>query len=148
MSIKYYQIAITPMSKPRGQLGKFGNLTHSVGRYREFQKEIEYKLRLTNFSIPVGFFALAYVLFMGKKRGRANDVGNMIGALEDVFVKYEYIKDDSYKHLPRFWSEAVESRNHKHFSIVIFTMEVEKDLETFVLNRSKMIEKFQTSMVV
>lgn len=148
MAIKYYQILMKPMSKPRGQIGKFGNMTHSIGRYRDFQKELDYKLKLTQFSIPVGFYALAYVLFMGKKIGRPNDVDDMVGAIKDVFVRFEYIKDDSYKHIPRFWSEAVESSNPKHFSIVIFTIATEKDLETFILNRSKMINKFQTSMVV
>lgn len=144
MSIHYYNLKnITPLSKPRGQLGKFGNMTHSSGNYRQFQQEIYERLTELNFSIPGEFFSLAYIFYMGKKRGRANDVGNMVGALEDVLVKFEFLRDDSWLHLPRAWQEALAS---DRFGITLMVLDKPSDMVYFMSARDRLLAGFSATI--
>lgn len=146
MAIRYYNLKnITPLSKPRGQLGKFGNMTHSSGNYRKFQQEVYERLTELTFAIPGDFFALAYIFYMGRKKGRANDVGNMVGAIEDVLVKYKYLKDDSWLHLPRAWQEAVAS---DVFGITLLVLESASDIVYFMSARDRLLSQFREPSLI
>lgn len=113
------------MSKPRGGLGKYGNMTHSLNGYREWQREFALRLKSVNFSLE-NHYAIMYRLILSKrKRGRPQDVTDMIGALEDVFVQYNFIKDDNWRRIPRYWGEAIQGGEESIIEIYVLMSESE-----------------------
>jgi Holliday junction resolvase RusA-like endonuclease len=141
MVIRFYSLKnLTPVSKPRGQIGKYGNITHSSGGYRKFQQEVAERLRDMRFSIPGDFYALGYVFMMAKKRGHLNDVGNMKGAIEDILVKEKYLKDDNWRHLPRAWEQAEESNR---FSITLIIFESVADVIYFLQANERLLVTYK-----
>lgn len=140
MTIQFYTLrGLKPVSKPRGQIGKHGNMTHSIGAYRGFQVEVSERLKQLEFAIPGEFFSLAYIFYMAKKKGQQNDITNMTGAIEDILVKYKYLTDDNWQVLRRCYIEAVPSPT---FAITILVLPQERDFYHFVANREKFLALF------
>lgn len=121
----------TPMSKPRGQVGKAGNMTHSSFKapttlkgnlrllsgeqvpYRDWQLAIKTSLRMYHPDPFPPLFCLVYVFHIaGSKLGRAQDLDNMVGGINDCLTD-GWIKDDSWKVLKRFWAEALPAQKSK-----------------------------------
>lgn len=107
--MKIYHIPHKLKSKPRGQLGKFGNMTHSLNGYREWQTSMKGKLEEINFSIPGDMYGLILIFHIPKLKGHPFDLSNLQGGLEDVLVKYEYLKDDNWLRLGRYAGIALKS---------------------------------------
>lgn len=130
-----YMIPIAPMSKPRGQLGKYGNITHSIGGYRDWQRNLARKLASVKFTIPTDYFALIIILHISKnKRGRSQDVDDMIGGFFDSLVKFDFIKDDNWRIVTRYWSEAIQGDRG---AIEVFVATSLQDVSWFFSNREK-----------
>ena len=125
MTIKVVNIPIVPKSKPRGQIGKYGNMTHSMGDYMDWQKQFYWFLSTTDFAIPSDLYAIVYYFRMVKKGGQPPDLDNQIGAVNDVLVKYEYLKDDNWKIIPRQFAFATSSNKS---SIGIYTCQNKEEL--------------------
>lgn len=107
--MKIYHIPHQLKAKPRGQLGKYGNMTHSLNGYREWQISIAYNLRKIEFSIPNNFYGLVFVFHIPKLKGHPFDLSNLQGGIEDVLVKHEYLPDDNWKILGKYSGIAVKS---------------------------------------
>ena len=111
------KIAIDPMSKPRGMIGASGNMTHSSdGTYRQWQTKFRKKMIDAYPQKFPKFFCLVYIFSVNpKKLCRKQDLDNMVGAINDVLtfnnrMKFKgWIQDDSWLHIPRFWTEAQAS---------------------------------------
>lgn len=100
--MKIYHIPHKLKAKPRGQLGKFGNMTHSLNGYREWQSSMHNMLVKINFSMPVNLYGIVIVFHIPKLKGHPFDCGNLQGGIEDVLVKYKYIRDDNWKVLGNY----------------------------------------------
>lgn len=109
MTINIVKIPIAPKPKPRGQLGKYGNMTHSLKGYREWQDELDKYLRIAKFIIPDNFYGIIYHFGIVKKRGGKPDISNLVGGIEDVLVKYDYINDDNYQVIKHYFASAIQS---------------------------------------
>ena len=124
MTIKRVNIPIKPKSKPRGQIGKYGNMTHGMGGYMEWQQQFFYHLTVAKFEIPDNLYALIYHFLMVKQGGNPPDLDNMAGGVNDVLVKYEYLKDDNWKILPRLFVYGTQSQKS---GIVIYTCQTKQE---------------------
>lgn len=112
MAIKL-SINIELKPKPRGQLGKYGNMTHSIGHYRQWQSAFVRAVKQTNFLIPSDFYAIIFHFRILPKPGRAPDLSNLQGAVEDALVKSNYLKDDNWKILSRYYTQGSLSDTNK-----------------------------------
>lgn len=100
-------LPIAPKPKPRGQIGKHGNMTHSIGKYRIWQKEFRRLLKTQSvkpISLPI-YAMLIDFGFSRSSRGRKPDLDNTRGAVQDALQKDKnnpiaYIKNDSWINLP------------------------------------------------
>lgn len=124
-------LPIAPHSKPRGQLGKHGNMTHSIGGYRIWQNKILQYLKSIDLVIPQDFYGIIFLFYIKPKAGHPLDLSNAQGGVEDVLVKGGYLKDDNWKILKRYATLGISSdKNYIEFYIVY-------DKNTFV----KLMEK-------
>lgn len=130
MTIKKVNIPIKPKSKPRGQIGKYGNITHSMGGYMEWQQQFFYHLTVAKFEIPDNLYALIYHFLMVKQGGNPPDLDNLIGGVNDVLVKYEYLKDDNWKIVSKQFAFATLSDKP---GISIYTCQSRKEL-VYIIN--------------
>lgn len=87
--------------KPRGQLGKYGNMTHSAkSEYRKWQTKFRIRfLRLRREPIEK-FYCLIYVFYLPIKIGRLPDLDNLEGGINDALTPDKtgfpgWIKDDN-----------------------------------------------------
>lgn len=135
----YYFKNLPTISKPRGRVGKHGNITHSYGGYREFQEFLSARLMAVNFTIPDEFFCMPAIFYIGKKRGHPNDLDDLLGAVQDTLVKYNFIKDDSWKQLPAIYSEALPARES---ALLLLVCERVEDLITYLQKREKIVKKY------
>lgn len=90
---------LKPLSKPRGQLGKHGNITHSTGEYRNWQKNFILRLQKASPEPFEKFYAIVYVFNIRSKAGHQPDCDNMVGAINDVLTK-KWIDDDTWQQIP------------------------------------------------
>lgn len=109
MTIYKAHIPMDEKPKPRGGLGRSGNMTHALNDYRNFQKMFLSMLNATGFRIPDGFHALVFKYNIKPKRGGKPDLSNLQGFVEDALVKGAYIKDDNWRILSRYFTFAHES---------------------------------------
>lgn len=100
-------LPIRLVPKPRGGLGKYGNMTHYANNYGQWQTETARILKSTGFEMPETFTVLSLRIFLCG-RGRP-DVENMVGAWQDLLVKHGYLKDDNFIHLPEIHAKATKS---------------------------------------
>ena len=120
MSYKKFVIPLQPRSKPRGEIGKQGNITHSSGGYRGWQADFLKQLRKLA-GRPHTYVRLAGIIVLhsrAKRRGLP-DVSNMLGAVEDTLIEAKWLKDDNFKIVPRVFSDCIE-RNYDAIEIYIF----------------------------
>ena len=107
--MKIYHIPHQLKAKPRGQLGKFGNMTHSLNGYREWQASLNNKFKQIDLVIPSPLYGLIMIFHIPKLKGHPFDLSNLQGGIEDVLVKYEYLPDDNWKILGKYVGIAVKS---------------------------------------
>lgn len=120
MSYRKFVIPLTPSPKPRGELGKHGNMTHSSGGYRKWQDTFLKQLRNVA-GQPYTYqkiMALVVLQSRSKKRGLP-DVTNMAGAVEDTLIAAKWLKDDNFKINPRVYTDCFE-RSFDAIEIYIF----------------------------
>lgn len=116
--LKVY-LPIAAHAKPRGQIGKHGNITHSIGTYRPWQTKVLKYLKTIDLVIPSDFYGIIFVFYLKSKAGHPIDLSNAQGGLEDVLVKGGYIKDDNYKVLKRYATLGIPSeKSYIEFYIV------------------------------
>lgn len=126
--------------KPRGKLGKYGNITHSIGDYRIWQKTfIDYLegIKLNKTANPL--YALAVIGFLRPRKGRPSDTSNFLGAVEDALVKGKFIKDDNYKILPRVYGEIIPVTKAEPERIIMFFMKNKGEFNYFFGNIERLI---------
>lgn len=131
MTITKTTLIIPIKSKPRGQLNKFGNMTHSLGGYRQWQKKALDALQKANFKTPNSWYRLLFEFHIKPKRGHKNDGSNMQGAIEDALVKGGYIIDDNWGILPRT-SISVTKSTFDH--VVLYWCDYKKDYIYLISN--------------
>lgn len=107
MTIYRVHIPFEQKPKPRGGIGKHGNMTHQLNDYSGFQRMFISMLKSTSFQIPPDFHALIFKYNLKPKRGKAPDLSNMQGFIEDALVKSGYLKDDNWKILSRYYTFGV-----------------------------------------
>lgn len=106
---------LAPYSKPRGQLGKHGNMTHSAdAAYRDWQVAFRAKLKNLYPQPFPKFFCIVYIFYIAtSKKGRSQDIDNMVGAVNDALTPVEgdkfggWLKDDSWRYVPRIWTDTL-----------------------------------------
>lgn len=108
------------ISKPRGKLGKHGNIYHNDAKYVSFKQQIDRQMSKAlmkgqKHDYPLGVALLSE--FTSRKRGNEYDLAdNQLGALLDILVQSEYIADDSRKYLRESIVRGIESdRNYATF---------------------------------
>ena len=131
MTIAKVILPVKPISKPRGMLNRYGKITHSLGGYRQWQKEFHSHISSTSFIIPNTFHSIVFQFNITPVRGHPPDLSNMQGAVEDALVKYKYLKDDNWKILTRFYTFATVS---KQPSIILYVAESKEEL-LFIINK-------------
>jgi Holliday junction resolvase RusA-like endonuclease len=102
-----YILNLAPFPKPRGQLGKHGNITHSADpRYRTWQLAFKQRLAaqtLDNFDFAYGY---GFIFSMPKKAGQQPDVDNLMGGIMDCLTPH-WLKDDNWRILNRCYIVAI-----------------------------------------
>jgi Holliday junction resolvase RusA-like endonuclease len=111
--------------KPRGQIGKYGNMTHSMNGYREWQNQVIKQLNGSDWYIPENFHSLVFNFHIKPKSGHPPDLSNMQGGMEDVLVKNKNLVDDNWKILKRYYTFGQESDRNR---IIIYACETKADL--------------------
>lgn len=126
MSYGIYKVTlpIPIKSKPRGGLGKYGNMTHSANDYRQWQELAFEALQKSGFKIPQKWNRICFKFYIKPRRGHKFDGGNIQGAVEDVFVQGHYLKDDNVDYIPRYMGDAVVSDKD---CIEVFFCETKQD---------------------
>jgi Holliday junction resolvase RusA-like endonuclease len=104
MSIQKLIIPMRAIPKPRGQIGKYGNMTHSIGKYREWQEQFKKHIACTTFYVPKEFYSMVFKFNLAARSGGKPDLSNLQGGVEDALVKHKYIPDDNWKILQRFYT--------------------------------------------
>ena len=89
-------LPITKRAKPRGKIGKYGNITHSTGGYREWQADGIKLLKCLNVPLVTNIYAF-HITFYKKGRG---DLDNLAGAVMDLLVEAGVIADDDWVTIP------------------------------------------------
>lgn len=113
-------LLIEPKPKPRGSLGRHGNMTHSSGDYREWQVRFRSLLyvQIKPEQFPSDFYCLNLLLTVTKKfRGRDADRDNLIGSVFDAMQGWKdskgnvypgWINNDNWRTIPRGYEEVRE----------------------------------------
>lgn len=101
------QIPIVP--KPRGQLNKYGKMTHALNGYGQWKKDCIRIINASDLQILPGYFGFVYHLKIKPKCGQQPDCSNLIGSFEDALVKSGRLKDDNWRVIPYFAVFASES---------------------------------------
>lgn len=104
MSIQHIKIPLRGYPKPRGALGKYGNMTHSIGLYRQWQDEFRRYIAQTSFYVPQDFYSMVFKFNLAARSGGKPDLSNLQGGVEDALVKHKYIPDDNWKVLTRYYT--------------------------------------------
>lgn len=130
MSIYRLAVPLKPKPKPRGQLNKYGAMTHSLNGYREWQTEYLKHIALTEFKIPLGFYGMIFQFNIRQGVGGLADVSNLQGGVEDILVKAKLIKDDNYRilrHYAAFALEIDKKKTEDCSSIILYVTETKKE---------------------
>jgi Holliday junction resolvase RusA-like endonuclease len=103
------------MPKPRGKLGKQGNIYHNDKRYVTYKKLIESQLisqigKGFNWSYPI---KVALICEFKPQSKEPDLMDNQIGSLLDCLVQWEYLKDDSRKYIRGGMIDGLESYQDK-----------------------------------
>lgn len=120
MSYRKFVIPLKPYPKPRGEIGKAGNMTHSSGGYRNWQNTFLKQLR--NVAGQPYTYQKIQALVVLQSRSKARglpDVTNLAGAVEDTLIEAKWLKDDNFKINPRVYTECFE-RSFDAIEIYIF----------------------------
>lgn len=125
MTISKIILPIKAFPKPRGQLGKYGNMTHSAGGYRAWQNQFSRLIQSTSFHVPDTFHSMVFQFNICTTRGRAPDLSNLQGGVEDALVKQKYLQDDNWKILTRFYTFGKVAPASE---IIIYVAECKKEL--------------------
>lgn len=125
MTIQKIHIEIRPMSKPRGQLNRYGAMTHSLKGYPQWTDKFIKAVKGAGFSIPPNFHSLVFQFNLQKLRGHPPDLSNLQGAVEDALVKGGLLPDDNWKILQRFYTFGLLADTP---SIVIYRVDNKKEL--------------------
>ena len=104
MTIQKVSLPIRPYLKPRGALGKHGNMTHSIGYYRKWQEGFKKHIASTSFYVPPDFYAIVFQFKLASRSGGKPDLSNLQGGVEDALVKHKYIPDHNWKILQRYYT--------------------------------------------
>ncbi|AND75665.1 RusA [Nostoc phage A1] len=128
MIIKYaFPFAAFP--KPRGGIGRYGNMTHSSKGYRQWQQK--FLESLSNYhssekSFPIDFHCLIFFFYIKPKRGQPPDLENLQGAIQDTLKKAGCITDDNYKILGRYYTDHMVVKDTSHFDLYLVSNHQEK----------------------
>lgn len=120
MTIQKVFLPVRPFPKPRGQLNKYGKMTHSLNGYRQWQKQFHDAISSTTFQIPEPFYGVLFHFCLKPQRGHPPDVSNLQGGVEDVLVKFGFITDDNVNVMPRYASWAEKT---KESSITLYVVQ-------------------------
>src|SRR6476469_3332370 len=98
----YFVIQSPILPKPRGKLGRSGNIYHNDKAYTEYKKEIESNIikaipKSYQWHYPIGIAIINE--FIPKSRGSEADIDNLTGSILDCLVQKSYIPDDSRRYL-------------------------------------------------
>lgn len=107
--IQKLYLPLKPKSKPRGKIGKHGNIYHQSADYSEYQRTFNEHIKSCSFSLMMSEADLHSVLIdfhLVVKRGGKNDVDNLAGSVLDALVKYGVISDDNHTIVKRLYSQA------------------------------------------
>lgn len=132
MSLIKLTLMIPGMSKPRGMIGKQGNIYHSSKRYVQWNKEFISACFNCGFTPPTEFHTLAIVFYNKSKRGHLPDVDNMQGASLDALVKGKYLVDDNISIVDSLYGRSIKSDSSY---IEIYFCETKKDFVHLVANK-------------
>lgn len=118
-------LPIPKRAKPRGGIGKYGNMTHCTGGYREWQDDGIKLLRCLNVPKVENIYSL-HITFYKKGRG---DLDNLAGGVMDLLVKSGVIDDDDWSTIPNL---IIKTNSEKKDQIDIY----------FCQNREESIKLF------
>ncbi|QLF85069.1 RusA [Nostoc phage YongM] len=114
------------MSKPRGGIGRYGNMTHSSKGYRQWQQKFLESLYNSNHPFPSDFHCLVFFFYIKPKSGHPPDLENLQGGIQDTLVKMGCIKDDNYKILGRYYTDHIVVKDASHFDLYVVSNHTEK----------------------
>jgi Holliday junction resolvase RusA-like endonuclease len=132
MTLTKLTLMIPGMSKPRGMIGKQGNIYHSSKRYVEWNKDFIGACFRANFTPPKDFHTLAIVFYYKNKRGHLPDVDNMQGASLDALVKGKYLEDDNISIVDSLYGRSIKSDTSY---IEIYFCGLKKDFIHLIANK-------------
>lgn len=135
--IQKINIPLRPFSKPRGKLGRKGNIYHNDENYRLWKKQFLSCLETVQFKLPDFFYCLGFCFYIKPKRGHKPDCDNMVGSILDALKEGGYIIDDDYENIPKGIWVAKKSEIDK---ISLFVMGSQKDFVYFAANEQKLIQ--------
>ncbi|AND75569.1 RusA [Nostoc phage N1] len=118
MIIKY-AFNIEPFPKPRGGVGKYGNMTHSSKGYRQWQERFKISLYGSRHPFPSKFHGLVFFFYIKPKPGQPPDLENYQGAIQDTLVLLDLMEDDNYKILGRYHTDHIVVKEPSHFDLYV-----------------------------
>ncbi|XAI95745.1 RusA [Dolichospermum phage Dfl-JY23] len=125
MAIIKYAFKISWFPKPRGGIGRYGNMTHSSKGYRQWQSKFLESLSKTN-SFPKDFHCLIFFFYIKPKPGQPPDLENLQGGIQDTLKKTGCIKDDNYKHIGRYYTDHMVVKDSSRFDLYVVDNHQEK----------------------
>ncbi|QVQ57107.1 RusA-like resolvase [Anabaena phage Elbi] len=118
MSIIKYSFKISWFPKPRGGIGRYGNMTHSSGGYRQWQKRFLESLKEPG-NFPKKFHGLVFFFYIKPKPGSPPDLENLQGGVQDTLKKAGCIKDDNYKYIGRYYTDHIVVEDYSRFDLYV-----------------------------
>lgn len=106
--MRIYKFPLRGFPKPRGKVGKYGNIYHKDKKYTEWQNSLQKEMVRFNFD-PVGDNVFALCFEFGLKGRGLPDVDNLAGGVMDFLVLFGYLKEDNYTVVPRILSHGLSS---------------------------------------
>ena len=107
--VKILTIKIKVVPKPRGNIGKFGNLYHSSQSYNDFNKIFINPIKKVDFKLSEKFQYISFKFFLKPRRGHPLDGDNIQGAVQDALVKSKVIPDDNLNIINKWHGEIYTS---------------------------------------
>jgi len=130
---RYILSNIAAFPKPRGQLGKHGNITHSADpRYRAWQLAFKQRLAAQTLDCFDGAYGYGFLLHMPKKAGQQPDIDNMMGGIMDCLTRdkkdpdaHYWLKDDNWRILSRCYVVAVPATVTAQIGLIVADTRIE-----------------------